>query len=220
MALGNVSLTLAVQVLSKGQRVPGTDLDGDLVEMVNRGEVPFPQEADRPDRFKDVVASEQTTAAIAATASPKGLPGCPTRIRAASSDNSHWRNAPAPARPHRRPGTDTTASSLKVRPRPRPDAPTWTNPLPSLSHGRWLRPTVPTLQDGHQRPRSKFGSTRERASTCRRHGCIPTAAQKSAETSVMSLGTPRGPATREPGNPRFPRRCHPTPVRALGSRST
>jgi nucleotide sugar dehydrogenase len=46
IALGKIGLPLAVQFASKGYQVVGVDVNANVVDLVNRGEEPFPGEAD------------------------------------------------------------------------------------------------------------------------------------------------------------------------------
>lgn len=55
VALGKIGLPLAVQFASKGHRVIGADVNESLVEAVNRGEEPFPGEADLGTKLKEAV---------------------------------------------------------------------------------------------------------------------------------------------------------------------
>jgi nucleotide sugar dehydrogenase len=55
VALGKIGLPLAVQFASKGHRVIGADVNAELVEQVNRGEEPFPGEADLGVKLKEAV---------------------------------------------------------------------------------------------------------------------------------------------------------------------
>jgi nucleotide sugar dehydrogenase len=57
VALGKIGLPLAVQFASKGHRVIGADVNETLVEQVNRGEEPFPGEADLGGKLKEAVAA-------------------------------------------------------------------------------------------------------------------------------------------------------------------
>ena len=71
VALGKIGLPLAVQFATKGHRVIGCDVDARTVDLVNRGQVPFPGEANLPELLADVVAdgrlraTTDTTAAVA-----------------------------------------------------------------------------------------------------------------------------------------------------------
>jgi nucleotide sugar dehydrogenase len=70
VALGKIGLPLAVQFASKGHRVIGADVNQVLVDQVNRGEEPFPGEADLGVRLKQAVeaglfsATTDTTDAV------------------------------------------------------------------------------------------------------------------------------------------------------------
>ncbi|WP_182379024.1 nucleotide sugar dehydrogenase [Nocardioides sp. WS12] len=72
VALGKIGLPLAVQFASKGHRVIGADVDKFAVDMVNRGEEPFPGEAHLAEKLREAVdagllsATTDTTAAVAA----------------------------------------------------------------------------------------------------------------------------------------------------------
>lgn len=71
IALGKIGLPLAVQFAAKGHRVLGCDVDARTVDLVNRGQVPFPGEAHLPELLAEVVAdgrlraTTDTTAAVA-----------------------------------------------------------------------------------------------------------------------------------------------------------
>lgn len=71
VALGKIGLPLAVQYASMGHRVRGADINRELVDCINRGEEPFPGEADLAERLSTVVrdgsltAGTDTTAAVA-----------------------------------------------------------------------------------------------------------------------------------------------------------
>lgn len=73
VALGKIGLPLAVQYASMGHRVRGADIDRALVECINRGEEPFPGEADLGTRLAEVIgsgsltATTDTTSAVAAS---------------------------------------------------------------------------------------------------------------------------------------------------------
>jgi nucleotide sugar dehydrogenase len=55
VALGKIGLPLAVQFASKGHQVIGADVNAALVDQVNRGEEPFPGEADLGVKLKQAV---------------------------------------------------------------------------------------------------------------------------------------------------------------------
>lgn len=55
VALGKIGLPLAVQFASKGHRVIGADVNQAVVDQVNRGEEPFPGEADLGVKLKEAV---------------------------------------------------------------------------------------------------------------------------------------------------------------------
>jgi len=71
VALGKVGLPLAAQIARAGHQVIGCDVDERVVELVNRGEPPFPGEADLDTVLAEVVgdgrlrAHADTTAAVA-----------------------------------------------------------------------------------------------------------------------------------------------------------
>ena len=71
VALGKIGLPLAVQMAHAGHTVVGCDIDQRVLELVTRGEEPFPGEADLAERLRDVVAAgrlraqRDTTAAVA-----------------------------------------------------------------------------------------------------------------------------------------------------------
>jgi nucleotide sugar dehydrogenase len=55
VGLGKIGLPLAVQYASKGHDVVGVDINDALVDVVNRGEEPFPGEAELATRLRQVV---------------------------------------------------------------------------------------------------------------------------------------------------------------------
>src|SRR5688572_3681765 len=71
VALGKVGLPLAAQIALAGHEVVGCDIDERVVELVNRGEPPFPGEAHLDEALRAVVdagrlrAQADTTAAVA-----------------------------------------------------------------------------------------------------------------------------------------------------------
>jgi len=62
VALGKIGLPLAVQFAEKGHRVIGCDVNAATVETVNRGQEPFPGEADLQEKLSTVVGSGLLTA--------------------------------------------------------------------------------------------------------------------------------------------------------------
>lgn len=71
VALGKIGLPLAVQIASKGARVVGVDVRGDVVDSVNRGMAHFHGEADLDDKLAAVVedgALRATTDTMSAVA--------------------------------------------------------------------------------------------------------------------------------------------------------
>jgi nucleotide sugar dehydrogenase len=62
IALGKIGLPLAVQIAGKGHRVLGVDISEDVVERVNRGEAPFPGEADLDRLLAEAVGAGLLTA--------------------------------------------------------------------------------------------------------------------------------------------------------------
>jgi UDP-N-acetyl-D-mannosaminuronic acid dehydrogenase len=74
VALGKVGLPIAAQIARAGHEVVGCDIDPRVVELVNRGEPPFPGEAGLAEALAEVVADGRlraqadTTAAVAAGA--------------------------------------------------------------------------------------------------------------------------------------------------------
>jgi UDP-N-acetyl-D-mannosaminuronic acid dehydrogenase len=70
VALGKIGLPLAAQIARKGHEVVGCDIDERVVELVGRGEPPFPGEADLDVVLREVVdagrlrATTDTTAAV------------------------------------------------------------------------------------------------------------------------------------------------------------
>lgn len=73
VALGKIGLPLAVQIASKGHEVIGADISQAVVDLVNRGEVPFPGEADLDTKLAAVigqgllVATTSTSEAVGAS---------------------------------------------------------------------------------------------------------------------------------------------------------
>ena len=71
VALGKIGLPLAVQIARSGHSVVGCDINAEVVELVNRGEPPFPGEAGLDEALAEVIASGalraqlDTTAAVA-----------------------------------------------------------------------------------------------------------------------------------------------------------
>lgn len=71
VALGKVGLPLAARIALAGHEVVGADVDPRVVETVNRGEAPFPNEAGLPEALAETVADGRlravtdTTAAVA-----------------------------------------------------------------------------------------------------------------------------------------------------------
>ncbi|MDX6285619.1 MAG: hypothetical protein QOG53_1104 [Frankiales bacterium] len=71
VALGKIGLPLAVQFASTGQSVIGADVNQAVVDLVNKGEPPFPGESELDTRLRAVVdsgrlrATTDTTAAVA-----------------------------------------------------------------------------------------------------------------------------------------------------------
>lgn len=57
VALGKIGLPLAVQFASKGHEVIGVDVNPVVVDLVNKGEEPFPGEAHLAEKLAEVVAS-------------------------------------------------------------------------------------------------------------------------------------------------------------------
>lgn len=62
VALGKIGLPLAVQIASRGHRVRGVDISTATVDQVNRGEEPFPGEAELDVRLKKVTEDGTLTA--------------------------------------------------------------------------------------------------------------------------------------------------------------
>ena len=64
VGLGKIGLPLAVQIASKGEDVIGCDINSDVVDLVNKGQVPFPGEANLSELLNKVCAQnllESTT---------------------------------------------------------------------------------------------------------------------------------------------------------------
>jgi len=68
VALGKIGLPLAVQFARSGHRVVGADISARTVELVNSGQVPFPNEADLDRFLADVVSEGRLTATTDVTA--------------------------------------------------------------------------------------------------------------------------------------------------------
>ena len=49
VGLGKIGLPLAVQIASKGESVIGCDVNQEVVDLINMGEVPFPGEINLAD---------------------------------------------------------------------------------------------------------------------------------------------------------------------------
>lgn len=64
VALGKIGLPLAVQFAVKGHEVVGVDLNAELVDLVNRGEEPFPGEAQLADKLAAVVPAGKLRATV------------------------------------------------------------------------------------------------------------------------------------------------------------
>jgi nucleotide sugar dehydrogenase len=62
VALGKIGLPLAVQFASMGHRVVGADVNGAVVDLVNRGEEPFPGEAHLGEKLREAVDAGLLTA--------------------------------------------------------------------------------------------------------------------------------------------------------------
>ena len=56
VGLGKIGLPLAVQIASKGEDVIGCDISSDVVDLVNKGQVPFPGEANLSELLNKVCA--------------------------------------------------------------------------------------------------------------------------------------------------------------------
>ena len=55
VALGKIGLPLAVQIASKGEHVIGADISSEVVDLVNKGQEPFPGETDLAVRLRQVI---------------------------------------------------------------------------------------------------------------------------------------------------------------------
>jgi UDP-N-acetyl-D-glucosamine dehydrogenase len=76
VALGKIGLPLAVQIASKDHDVVGADSSQSVVDLVNAGQVPFPGEADLPERLSEAVAAGRlraTTDTAAAVADSEAV---------------------------------------------------------------------------------------------------------------------------------------------------
>ncbi|WP_134741168.1 nucleotide sugar dehydrogenase [Nocardioides sp. 503] len=62
VALGKIGLPLAVQFASMGHRVVGADVNAAVVDLVNRGEEPFPGEAHLGEKLREAVDAGLLTA--------------------------------------------------------------------------------------------------------------------------------------------------------------
>lgn len=57
VGLGRIGLPLAVQYATKGHHVVGADVNPETVELVNRGEAPFPGEAHLPELLQQTAGA-------------------------------------------------------------------------------------------------------------------------------------------------------------------
>jgi nucleotide sugar dehydrogenase len=64
VALGKIGLPLAVQFASKGHRVVGADVNPLTVDLINRGLVPFPGEAQLDEKLRAALAAGKLTATV------------------------------------------------------------------------------------------------------------------------------------------------------------
>ena len=62
VALGKIGLPLAVAIAGSGHTVVGADADAGVVDLVNEGTAPFPNETDLEDRLNKVVRAGSLTA--------------------------------------------------------------------------------------------------------------------------------------------------------------
>lgn len=72
VALGKIGLPLAVQFAGRGHQVIGADISQRVVEQVNRGEEPFPGEAELAEKLTAAVAEGRLTATTDTTAAVAG----------------------------------------------------------------------------------------------------------------------------------------------------
>jgi nucleotide sugar dehydrogenase len=73
VGLGKIGLPLAVQIASRGHDVAGVDIDDGVVGAVNRGEAPFPGEAELDERLGAAVGSGRLRAM---TKAADAVPDC------------------------------------------------------------------------------------------------------------------------------------------------
>ena len=64
VGLGKIGLPLAVQYASRGHQVIGADINQRVVDQVNRGEEPFPGEADLASKLASAVQDGLITATV------------------------------------------------------------------------------------------------------------------------------------------------------------
>ena len=83
VALGKIGLPLAVAIAEGGHTVIGCDIDPGVVDLVNAGTPPFPNEAELDERLARAVSSGRLTSVIV---SP--LSSMAARIRTFSSSRT------------------------------------------------------------------------------------------------------------------------------------
>lgn len=64
IGLGKIGLPLAVQFATKGHEVVGVDVNDTVVGLVNRGDEPFPGEADRAEKLRESIRNRTLRATV------------------------------------------------------------------------------------------------------------------------------------------------------------
>ena len=67
VGLGKIGLPLAVQIASKGENVIGCDINEEVVDLINKGEVPFPGETNLAELLLQVRQEDLLKASIDTT---------------------------------------------------------------------------------------------------------------------------------------------------------
>ena len=76
VGLGKIGLPLAVQIASKGENVIGCDINEEVVDLINMGEVPFPGETNLAElllqvRQEDLLKASIDTCLLYTSPSPR-----------------------------------------------------------------------------------------------------------------------------------------------------
>ena len=71
IGLGKIGLPLAVQFATRGHQVRGADINPRVVDLVNRGQEPFPGEAELAEKLAEVVADGRLRAMTGTTAATR-----------------------------------------------------------------------------------------------------------------------------------------------------